>query len=384
MKVPIAIAEVPKLTAEGKQLPVGNGGVAANYSWTQTLEDISIQMVLKNHTQAKDLECRIESTRLSVTLKIYGHWRAITFSIFRLKRPNLLGGYATKRDPEIDTRQVDSRRDIHEYDEGTQGAIRKAVYDQRQQQLSGARGEKESQEASRLEKARTCALSSQPLREPVVACRLGNLFNKQTVLEHLLAKAMPERFEHITSLKDVVTCQVTFEKGKEDALWCCPITMIEFNGKQPFVVLFQCGCVLSERALKAVETSACLVCSKPFEKQDVVTLLLDEKYYEEKKQMLLEQKAEKMKNKRKVKRVNGEDKKDGRHKLQKKSKRKLERLDDETNTNRFKIAKELSESTSKAKKKSQVFASIFSKDKGKKTSANDLLMTIGGMRYTLS
>ncbi|KAI9914911.1 hypothetical protein PsorP6_008591 [Peronosclerospora sorghi] len=79
LKVPIAIAEVPKLTAEGKQrtdficvcnaFPLGNGGVAANYSWTQTLEDISIQMVLKNHTQAKDLECRIESTRLSVTLK---------------------------------------------------------------------------------------------------------------------------------------------------------------------------------------------------------------------------------------------------------------------------------------------------------------------------
>ncbi|KAI9914527.1 hypothetical protein PsorP6_008136 [Peronosclerospora sorghi] len=67
LKVPIAIAEVPKLTAEGKQL--GNGGVADNYSWTQTLEDISIQMVLRNHTQAKDLECQIESTRLILTLK---------------------------------------------------------------------------------------------------------------------------------------------------------------------------------------------------------------------------------------------------------------------------------------------------------------------------
>ncbi|KAI9905547.1 hypothetical protein PsorP6_013686 [Peronosclerospora sorghi] len=196
MKVPIAIAEVPKLTAEGKQrtdfiyipqhancvcnvIPVGNGGVAENYSWTQTLEDISvgrfitcelfvefcsksdnvlhfallIQMVLKNHTQAKDLKCRIESARLSVTLKsgqtklllagefpkkfLYGHWRAITCSIFRLKRPTYLVGMQLEGDPEIDSCQVDSRRDIHEYDEGTQGAIRKAVYDQRQQQLSG-------------------------------------------------------------------------------------------------------------------------------------------------------------------------------------------------------------------------------------------------------
>ncbi|KAI9905525.1 hypothetical protein PsorP6_014028 [Peronosclerospora sorghi] len=119
MKVPIAIAEVPKLTAEGKQLPVGNGGVAANYSWTQTLEDISIQMVLKNHTQAKDLKCRIESARLSVTLKsgqpklllageIPEKFRADE-SIWSLEsnyvlhisieKTNLVGGHVTRRRP---------------------------------------------------------------------------------------------------------------------------------------------------------------------------------------------------------------------------------------------------------------------------------------------
>ncbi|KAI9918813.1 hypothetical protein PsorP6_012045 [Peronosclerospora sorghi] len=119
MKIPIAIAEVTKLTAEGKQLPVGNGGVAANYSWTQTLEDISIQMVLKNHTQAKDLKCRIESARLSVTLKS-GQTKLLLAGEFpekfradesiwslesnyvlhiSIEKTNLLGGHATRRRP---------------------------------------------------------------------------------------------------------------------------------------------------------------------------------------------------------------------------------------------------------------------------------------------
>ncbi|GMF19814.1 unnamed protein product [Phytophthora fragariaefolia] len=251
-----------------------------------------------------------------------------------------------------------------------------------------ARGEKADQEALRLEKARTCALSSEPLREPVVACRLGNLFTKQTVLEHLLAKSMPARFRHITSLKDVVTCRVTRETDEPDALWCCPVTMAEFNGKQPFVVLFSCGCVLSERALKAVATRECLVCGKPFEEQDVVTLLLGDEQYEEKQKKLLELKAEEKRNK-KSKKKEKEEKESGpnEHKRlhkEKKSKRKADKLGETGDARLVKIAKDASESISKAKEKSQVFASLFSKDKKEKASANDLLMTVGGMRYTLS
>ncbi|KAG7380399.1 Protein RTF2 [Phytophthora pseudosyringae] len=255
-----------------------------------------------------------------------------------------------------------------------------------------ARGEKADQEALRLEKARTCALSSEPLREPVVACRLGNLFNKQTLLEHLLVKSMPERFRHITSLKDVATCRVTREKeGAEDALWCCPVTMAEFNGKQPFVVLFSCGCVLSERALKAVNTKECLVCGNPFEEQDVEMLLLDDEQYETKQKQLLELKAEGKRVRKSKKRAKEEkEEKDGgkkehkKHHKDKKSKRKAEQLGEMGDARLVKIAKDASESISKAKEKSQVFASLFSKEKQEKASANDLLMTIGGMRYTLS
>jgi len=35
--------------------------------------------------------------------------------------------------------------------------------------------------------ANSCALSQEPLRAPVVACAMGNLFNKDALLEYLLA-----------------------------------------------------------------------------------------------------------------------------------------------------------------------------------------------------
>ncbi|KAG6611329.1 Nuclear migration protein nudC-like protein [Phytophthora cinnamomi] len=148
----------PKLTEDGKQVPVGNGGVAANYTWTQTLEDVSIQMELPQGTRAKDLACQIESTRLRVAMKsdpskpllegelpekiradesIWSLESNHTLNISLEKIKPTWWASALNGGPEIDTSQVDSRRNIQEYDEATQGAIRKAVFDQRQQQLHG-------------------------------------------------------------------------------------------------------------------------------------------------------------------------------------------------------------------------------------------------------
>ncbi|CAI5746153.1 unnamed protein product [Peronospora destructor] len=148
----------PKLTDEGKQLPVGNGGLAANFTWTQTLEEVSIQMELVQGTQAKDLDCRIKSTHLYVALKCdttkpllegeFPEQIRVDQSIWSLESNHTLHislekvkptwwASALKGEQEIDTNQVDSRRSIHEYDEVTQGAIRKAVYDQRQHQSNG-------------------------------------------------------------------------------------------------------------------------------------------------------------------------------------------------------------------------------------------------------
>ncbi|CEG45286.1 Uncharacterized conserved protein [Plasmopara halstedii] len=252
-----------------------------------------------------------------------------------------------------------------------------------------SRGEQAEQEVLRLEKSRTCALSSEQLREPVVACRLGNLFNKQALLENLLAKSIPERFCHITSIKDVVTCRVMYDKEEENALWCCPVTMIEFNGKQPFAVIFTCGCVLSERALKTISTEECLVCGKTFGKQDIVMLSLNDEHYEAKQKKLLEVKAAEKRGKKNNKPTQEKYKEYGDHehtKTQegKKRRRIAKKLSETKDVRLVKIAEDASKSIYEAKEKSQVFASLFTKSKNKKASANDLLMTVGGMRYTLS
>ena len=40
-------------------------------------------------------------------------------------------------------------------------------------------------------KSSLCALSKEPLTPPVVACRLGNLYNKEHLVQLLIEKKMP-------------------------------------------------------------------------------------------------------------------------------------------------------------------------------------------------
>ena len=119
---------------------------------------LQMQMEFAQDTQAKDLDCHIGPTRLRVALKsdrtrplLEGEFpekvradesiwsiesnRTLNISLEKVKRT--WWACALKGEPEIDTSQVDSRRSIQEYDEATQGAIRKAMYDQRQQQMHG-------------------------------------------------------------------------------------------------------------------------------------------------------------------------------------------------------------------------------------------------------
>jgi hypothetical protein len=109
-------------------------------------------------TRAKDLDCRIEASKLRVALKsdpgspllegelpekiradesIWSLESNHTLNISLEKVKPTWWASALKGGPEIDTTKVDSRRNIQEYDAATQGAIRKAVHDQRQQQLHG-------------------------------------------------------------------------------------------------------------------------------------------------------------------------------------------------------------------------------------------------------
>lgn len=162
-----------------------------------------------------------------------------------------------------------------------------------------------------------CALTQAPLQVPVVACELGRMFSKESIIENLLDKSTPAPataapvvpvlepassssssstqaniVSHIRTLKDVKTLNLTenpawtdaSEKGdgyidSNKSQWMCPVSGHMMNGKFRFVFPWTCGCVFSERALemttktqKGAGTMECLKCQKPFELSDIVSL----------------------------------------------------------------------------------------------------------------
>lgn len=129
----------------------------------------------------------------------------------------------------------------------------------------------------RLSKFMNCALSNEPLKHPVVVDYLGNLFNKQALVEALLTKKLPKAFSHIKGLKDMIAVELASVPGSDspsggEVKFQCPITGLEFNGKYKFHALKGCGHVLSAKALKEVKSSSCLVCHKDFVESDKIVI----------------------------------------------------------------------------------------------------------------
>eukprot|EP00123_Amoebidium_parasiticum_P014043 comp22295_c1_seq1/m.33065 comp22295_c1_seq1/g.33065 ORF comp22295_c1_seq1/g.33065 comp22295_c1_seq1/m.33065 type:complete len:270 (-) comp22295_c1_seq1:461-1270(-) len=163
-----------------------------------------------------------------------------------------------------------------------------------------------------------CALTLATLKEPIVACALGRLYNKDSVLEYLLDK---EKFAdqaslvpHIKGMKDIVTLKLhrnpafssesaTARGGSSDANACpfmCPITDLPMNGHYKFAYLKRCGCVFSEKALREIPADACHVCGVPFSSDDVITINPGREVEEEILEGLLAKQAKK-KDKKKAK-----------------------------------------------------------------------------------
>lgn len=275
-----------------------------------------------------------------------------------------------------------------------------------------ARGEKADAEEMRAQRTQLCALSGEPLREPVVACALGNLYNKQALLEQLLAKTLPARFRHISVLRDVVECHFTTRNGRR----ICPVSLLEFNGGQPFVVLPACGCVVAERSLREVRNATeCLACGAALASDAAapiaLALALDDAEYERRQRELLDRKTHE-KQLRKTKKTEKHERKKAvaatgdtetkprtersvseeqkKHQKEEATKQKKRKAESQSTAGAAalppsKIVKDAASAIEREKAKSAVFASLFSTDKkGEKKSANELLMTIGGLRYTLS
>lgn len=179
-----------ELTDTGKQVPIANGGVTSRYTWTQSLDDVMIHIPVPDGTRSKDVACRITATTLSVALCTGGkeeeEYRVIVDgalpgrvrvddSLWSLESNRLIQvslekvqrtwwASAVVGDAEIDTTRVDSTMAIHEYDEQTQAAIRKAMFDQ-SQKSQGLPTSDELEMEKLLAKARD--LPGSPFRESV-------------------------------------------------------------------------------------------------------------------------------------------------------------------------------------------------------------------------
>lgn len=208
----------------------------------------------------------------------------------------------------------------------------------------------EAAAASKLELARArasqCALTQKPLSEPIVCCRLGNLFNKDDLVLALQAKAvggraLPSAFKHIKGLNDVTTLRFTknpeaerFDasaghagknastmedlrtgSGERPAQFMCPVTRLEFNGRNKFCAVFQGGGegpVLAERCLRRMKPEDLQEeVGRPFTKEECVQLCPDAEEYQKMRKALVAEvkaakarkkleKAEKKKQKRKI------------------------------------------------------------------------------------
>eukprot|EP01134_Creolimax_fragrantissima_P008371 CFRG8371T1 len=163
-----------------------------------------------------------------------------------------------------------------------------------------------------------CALSLQPLREPIVACPLGKLFNKEEVISFLLDRQSYADqalvFKYIRNLKDVTVLHLTrthkriaskdsSETDQYSANFKCPVTESLMNGKSRFVYIKPCGCVLSYRSLQEIPTSVCHRCGKDFVLADVYEINPTEEMAEKMVERLME--ARRIEKQRKAKKRKG-------------------------------------------------------------------------------
>jgi hypothetical protein len=134
---------------------------------------------------------------------------------------------------------------------------------------------------NRRTRMQNCKVSQQALVDPMVACRLGNLYNKERLITALLNKKMPPGIDHVRALKDVKNCLATFaESEAEDGRrrLVCPVSREDLDsGGAKAVVIWKTGAVISAKTLKEMKLKECPVTCQPFDPElDVVPLCPDD------------------------------------------------------------------------------------------------------------
>lgn len=139
-------------------------------------------------------------------------------------------------------------------DGGSTGAESRSAY---LEMYRGKQHDKVNPEEERLARWTACHLSGMPLAPPCAADELGNLYNKESVVQALLTKSIPRSMSHISSIKHLIDVKLTAADGAAaDAAvrFACPVTGLPMSGKSKFVIVRPggtgAGHIFSEKALK--------------------------------------------------------------------------------------------------------------------------------------
>lgn len=146
--------QAPKVTSaavkEMEKISTYNGDSTENYNWSQSIQEVTVQIPIPEGTTAKMLDIKIKAKRLYVKLKmedkviIDGELQEKVkpddsfWNIEDRKYINIVFEKAYEAiwkalivgDQEIDTSKVDNSKKIEEFDLETQGHLQKVLYEQ--------------------------------------------------------------------------------------------------------------------------------------------------------------------------------------------------------------------------------------------------------------
>ena len=274
-------------------------------------------------------------------------------------------------------------------------------------------------------KTKLCAISCKPLSEPVVACELGNVYNKEEILTSLINKTLNPSFAHIRGLKDLKTLKFTRNslydattessstENSNHSQFVCPVSGDEFNGMLPFAFIWTTGFVLSERAIREMGAEALQSEFGPFGSADIIRLNPSEEELPLLRSQMETRRAErnsKKPSKRKHEKSAGEEGaeveigRDGDsiaviHSSEKSAKQLKSAASNITssssssssssgpsalNSSSSGLVRSASEKVGHQSEHSRAFRSLFHTDEEAAKNTRDLFMSVAGLRYTLS
>ncbi|KAJ5120427.1 Zinc finger RING/FYVE/PHD-type [Penicillium bovifimosum] len=147
----------------------------------------------------------------------------------------------------------------------------------------------------------TCPLSHKSLVRPIVSDSVGNLYNKDAILQFLLpgddvegisSKADCEEIlcGRVKSLRDVVEMKFevdteltehpsgrAFAPRERREGWICPITAKALGPSVKSVYLVPCGHVFSEEAIRQLKGDKCLQCNESYTEDNIIPILTTKK-----------------------------------------------------------------------------------------------------------